>query len=141
MTVMDASTRPVARRGIRRAVRLAWAASAVFWGGFAVLEAVNHGVLAGVFAVAFFVAPDLTFLVAARDAHTTRPGQLPARAVPYYNAAHRALVPIALMVVVCTVAPPSWVPLFAGLCGWTAHISLDRALGYGLRTKEGLQRD
>ncbi|MFJ6010671.1 DUF4260 family protein [Streptomyces sp. NPDC092952] len=140
MTVMDAGTRPVARKGIRRAVRLGWAASAVFWGAFAVLEAVNHGVAAGLFAVAFFIAPDLTFLVAVRDAHAARPGQLPARAVPYYNAAHRALVPVVLMVV-CVVTPHSWAPLFAGLCGWTAHISLDRALGYGLRTKEGLQRD
>ncbi|MFE7464760.1 DUF4260 family protein [Streptomyces sp. NPDC057499] len=140
MAAVNAGTRPAAHKGGRYAVRLAWAAGAVFWGAFAVLEAVNHGVLAGLFAVVFLIAPDLTFLVAVRDAHTTRPGQLPARAVPYYNAAHRALVPVTLMVVY-TVASLSWAPLFAGLCGWTAHISLDRALGYGLRTKEGLQRD
>ncbi|MCX4909178.1 DUF4260 family protein [Streptomyces sp. NBC_00878] len=67
-------------------------------------------------------------------------GRLQPRAVPSYNTAHRALVPLALM------APyafglVTWAPGFAALCGWLAHISYDRALGYGLRTKEGFQRD
>ncbi|SNS09948.1 hypothetical protein SAMN06265355_11135 [Actinomadura mexicana] len=34
----------------------------------------------------------------------------------------------------------TWAPLFAGLCGWSARIYLDRAFGYGLRTKDGFQR-
>ncbi|MER5950729.1 DUF4260 family protein [Streptomyces sp. NPDC001904] len=124
--------RPVARR-------TAWLALGLFWSAFAVLEGVNHGRLAAVLALAFFVAPDLTFLVAAGDARHVRKGQLPARAVPYCNAAHRALVPLALMVAY-TVLPVAWAPIFAGLCGWLAHISYDRAFGYGLRTKEGFQR-
>ncbi|WP_225987106.1 DUF4260 family protein [Streptomyces spectabilis] len=75
----------------------------------------------------------------ASEAPRTARGQLPPRAVPYYNAAHRALVPLALLVV-HTVAPLTWPPVFAALCGWLAHISYDRAFGYGLRTKEGFQR-
>jgi hypothetical protein len=123
-------------RSLRRA---AWLGNALFWSAFAVLEGVNHGWLAATFAIAFFIAPDLTFLFGVRDAHTTQRGQLPPRAVPYYNAAHRALVPFTLMVAY-TFTPIVWAPIFAALCGWMAHISFDRAFGYGLRTKEGFQR-
>ncbi|WP_338742652.1 DUF4260 family protein [Actinomadura luteofluorescens] len=125
--------------GIRTLRRAAWFAGALFWTAFAVLEGVNHGWLAALLALAFFIAPDLTFLVGLRDARTVERGRLQPRAVPFYNAAHRALVPLALMVVY-TFTPMTWAPLFAGLCGWLAHISFDRAFGYGLRTKEGFQR-
>ncbi|MFJ8824884.1 DUF4260 family protein [Streptomyces sp. NPDC102467] len=119
--------------------RTAWLLNALFWSAFAVLEGVNHGWLAGLFALAFLIAPDLTFLVAVRDAPHMSKGQLPPRAVPFYNTAHRALIPVAL-IVAYTVLPFHWAPVFAGLCGWLAHISYDRAFGYGLRTKEGFQR-
>ncbi|MEV6105880.1 DUF4260 family protein [Streptomyces sp. NPDC051940] len=132
---------PAARTlpALRLARRLAWLANALFWSAFAVLEGVNHGWLATAFAVFFFIAPDLTFLVGAKDTAGLVRGQLPARTVPYYNAAHRALVPVALMALY-VVVPVVWAPAFAALCGWLAHISYDRALGYGLRTKEGFQR-
>lgn len=119
--------------------RTAWLACALFWSAFAVLEAVNHGWLAGALAILFFVLPDLSFLVGMEDAPRMEKGQLPPRAVPAYNALHRPLVPLALMVLY-TVAPLAWAPLFAALCGWLAHISYDRAFGYGLRTKEGFRR-
>ncbi|KUO13080.1 DUF4260 family protein [Streptomyces sp. DSM 15324] len=119
--------------------RTAWLGAALFWTAFAVLEGVNHGWLAGAAAVAFFIAPDLTFLVAVDEAPRMAKGQLPPRAVPYYNALHRALVPFALLVAYA-VGPVAWPPFFAALCGWLAHISYDRAFGYGLRTKEGFQR-
>ncbi|MFI0481487.1 DUF4260 family protein [Actinomadura sp. 9N215] len=129
-----------AKSGLGRTVRrAAWLANALFWTAFAVLEGVNHGWLAALLAVVFFVAPDLTFLAGARDAHKVEKGQLPPRAVPYYNAAHRALVPVAL-IAIYTFTPFTWAPIFAGMCGWLAHISFDRALGYGLRTKDGFQR-
>ena len=51
----------------------------------------------------------------------------------------KALVPLAL-VVLHAVTPVNWAPAFAALCGWLAHLSYDRAFGYGLRTKEGYQR-
>jgi hypothetical protein len=31
-------------------------------------------------------------------------------------------------------------PLFAGGLGWLAHIAIDRAVGYGLRSPAGFQR-
>ncbi|MGH4027926.1 DUF4260 family protein [Actinomycetota bacterium Odt1-20B] len=119
--------------------RSAWLANALFWSAFAVLEGVNHGWLAGGLAFFFFIAPDLTFLVALRDAPHMEHGRLAPKAVPFYNTAHRALIPLAL-IVAYTYAPFTWAPAFAALCGWLAHISYDRAFGYGLRTKEGFQR-
>lgn len=130
-----ATTRP-ARTVVRR---VAWLAGALFWSAFAVLEGVNHGWLAGTLALVFLILPDLTFLVGLEDAPRLAKGQLSPRAVPYYNAMHRALVPLALLVLY-TVGPFTWAPAFAALCGWLAHISYDRAFGYGLRTKEGFQR-
>ena len=139
-TAPTAPTAPTATsKALGVARRTAWLANALFWSAFAVLEGVNHGWLAVLFALAFFIAPDLTFLVAAGDARHMRKGQLPPRAVPLYNTAHRALIPLALAVAY-TLLPVDWAPLFAGLCGWLAHISYDRAVGYGLRTKEGFQR-
>ncbi|MFZ3557246.1 DUF4260 family protein [Streptomyces sp. BH055] len=120
--------------------RTAWLVNALFWSAFAILEGVNHGWLATLFAVAFFLAPDFTFLAGIGETRPMEKGQLPPRAVPFYNAAHRALVPLALIVVYPFLPVIQWVPLFAGFCGWLAHISYDRAFGYGLRTKEGFQR-
>lgn len=135
---MSAAVRPVATRSsvVRR---VAWLVNALFWTAFAVVEGVGHGWVAALLAVVFFIGPDLTFLAGLRDARDAERGQLPPRAVPYYNAAHRALVPIAL-IAVYAVVPVTWAPIFAGLCGWLAHISFDRAFGYGLRTKDGFQR-
>ncbi|MEU5684626.1 DUF4260 domain-containing protein [Streptomyces venezuelae] len=128
-----------AKRALAVTRRTAWFANALFWSAFAVLEGVNHGWLAGLLAGAFFIAPDLTFLVGLRDAPHMAKGQLPPRAVPYYNTAHRALLPLAL-IALYTFTPVVWAPAFAALCGWLAHISYDRAFGYGLRTKDGFQR-
>ncbi|MGW3492917.1 DUF4260 family protein [Streptomyces sp. NPDC001020] len=132
------SSRP-ARPALTVARRTAWLANALFWSAFAVVEAINHGWLAGTLALVFAVLPDLTFLVALDEAPHMAKGQLPPRAVPYYNAMHRASVPLALLVL-CVVVPFTGAPAFAALCGWLAHISYDRAFGYGLRTKEGFQR-
>ncbi|WP_369215015.1 DUF4260 family protein [Streptomyces flavofungini] len=140
---MSASVPAVDRRHPKQVLtvirRTAWLVLALFWSVLGVLEGVHHGWLAGLFALAFFVAPDLTFLLGLRDAPHMAHGQLPPRAVPYYNAAHRALVPLALLGLYAAV-PGKWAPLLAALCGWLAHISYDRAFGYGLRTKEGFQR-
>ncbi|MBW8796400.1 MAG: DUF4260 family protein [Streptomyces sp.] len=130
---------PALRTAATVARRTAWLAAALFWTAFAVLEGVNHGWLAGALALLFLLLPDLTFLVALDEAPRMAKGQLPPRAVPYYNAMHRALVPLALLVVYAF-APFAWPPAFAALCGWLAHISYDRAFGYGLRTTEGFQR-
>lgn len=126
----------MALRGVARG---AWAGSALFWSAFGVLEGVNHGWFAGLAALFGLLAPDLTMLVGVREAAATAHGQLPPKAVPYYNALHRATVPLAL-VVAYSFGPLDAPALFAALCGWLAHISYDRAFGYGLRTKEGFQR-
>ncbi|MGY5009822.1 DUF4260 family protein [Streptomyces sp. 900105755] len=132
---------PSLRTATAVARRTAWLAAALFWTAFAILEGVNHGWLAGTLALLFLILPDLTFLVALDEAPTMAKGQLPTRAVPYYNAMHRALVPLGLLTAYAVQPVFSWPPAFAALCGWLAHISYDRAFGYGLRTKEGFQRD
>ncbi|MEU3414072.1 DUF4260 family protein [Streptomyces sp. NPDC006658] len=131
-TVTRHLPRPALRRG-------AWLVSALFWSVLAVVEGVHHGWPAVALALTFLVLPDLTFLVALDEAPRMAKGQLPPRAVPYYNAMHRALVPLTLAVA-CAALPPHWPAAFAAPCGWLAHISYDRVLGYGLRTKEGFQR-
>jgi hypothetical protein len=85
--------------------------------------------------VVFSMAPDLSFL-AGMSSGLAR-GQLHPRAVPLYNAVHRYWAPAVLVVVTLVLHSPEW--LAAGLA-WTAHISFDRSLGFGLRTKEGFQR-
>jgi len=65
-------------------------------------------------------------------------GQLHPRAVPLYNALHRIAGPAVLLAaVVIGSLGQAW--LIGGLA-WAFHIALDRALGYGLRTRDGFQR-
>jgi hypothetical protein len=65
-------------------------------------------------------------------------GQLHPRAVRLYNALHTIWLPIALAAVGLAGGLSSgW--LVAALA-WAFHISLDRAVGYGLRTRDGFQR-
>jgi hypothetical protein len=83
----------------------------------------------------FAIAPDVTLLLgAARD---LEPGQLHPRAVPFYNAVHRLVVPGILVAVALVLHADGWL---AGGLAWTAHIALDRSLGFGLRTPQGFQR-
>jgi len=85
--------------------------------------------------VVFAIAPDIAFLVG-MSSQTAR-GQLHPRAVPLYNALHRYWAPAVLVVITFLLRSPEW--LAAGLA-WIAHISIDRSLGFGLRTPEGFQR-
>ena len=86
--------------------------------------------------VAFLVLPDLAMLVGIGQPHLPR--QLPARAVPYYNALHHPVVPLAFLgVVVVAGLGPAW---FVGGLAWLSHIAIDRAVGYGFRTPDGWQR-
>jgi hypothetical protein len=140
----------VAGGAVRRLVWLAFGAALI---GFAIYEVVVHD-LGPLPIVALVVLPDLTFLAGAGQPH--QPGQLPPRAVPLYNLAHRPLVPVVLIVATLVVlvairlAPSSpedfeaarHVPLIAYVAGlaWLAHIALDRAFGFGLRTPDGWQR-
>ncbi|MCX4677578.1 DUF4260 domain-containing protein [Streptomyces sp. NBC_01433] len=103
------------------------------------MPVVNRGGTAGIFPSAVFIASDLTML--AGDARGDSRGQLQARAVPYGNTVHRPLIPLAPLVAYPFVPLTRRAPIPAARCGRPAHISYDRAFGYGLRTKEGLPRD
>ena len=63
-------------------------------------------------------------------------GQIHPRAVPLYNALHSFAGP-ALLSIASIWLGPVWL---AGALGWTAHVAIDRAVGYGPRTRDGLKR-
>jgi hypothetical protein len=65
-------------------------------------------------------------------------GQLHPRAVPLYNALHHPVGPVALAAA-CAAGLLGAAPLAVALA-WGAHIAMDRAAGYGLRTRDGFQR-
>lgn len=83
----------------------------------------------------FAIAPDVALLIGMSSGLAR--GQLHPRAVPVYNAVHRFWAPGLLVVITFVLHSPEW--MAAGLA-WTAHISFDRSLGFGLRTREGFQR-
>lgn len=86
--------------------------------------------------VVLAIAPDATLLFGFRPG--LQRGQLDPRAVPFYNAVHRLWAPAALALIALVFGLGAWVA--AGLA-WIAHIAFDRSLGFGLRTKEGFQRE
>lgn len=96
-----------------------------------VVLAVRAGVGDEALLWAALVAPDLALI----GSFAGGAGRLSPRAVPRYNAAHAWWGPLA--VGAAALALP---PLAPVVLGWALHVSLDRALGYGLRTPEGLQR-
>jgi hypothetical protein len=85
---------------------------------------------------AFGAGPDLALLLGA-GAGVER-GRLHPRAVPAYNLLHRFAGPATLLaLVVLAGLGPAWV---VAALAWALHVAIDRAVGYGLRTKDGLQR-
>lgn len=85
---------------------------------------------------AFALGPDLALLAGAGRGLTK--GQLHPRAVPLYNALHRLHGPVALTALaVAGLVPAGYL---VGALAWAAHIAMDRAVGYGLRTPDGHQR-
>ncbi len=84
-------------------------------------------------AALLWLAPDVALL--AGMSREFADGRLAPRAVPLYNALHHLLGP-ALLGAAAVVGIVS--PVLA--LAWLSHVTVDRALGFGLRTKEGLQR-
>ena len=82
-----------------------------------------------------FVLPDVALLAGA--ARGLQRGQLAPRAVPLYNALHHPAGPLLAVVVAAALLPDAWL---AAALAWGAHVAMDRAAGYGLRTPEGFQR-
>lgn len=81
------------------------------------------------------IAPDITLLFGA--SRNLERGQLNPRAVPFYNAVHRFVVPVSVIVVALLLRSDGWL---AGGMAWVAHIAIDRSLGFGLRNAQGFQR-
>ena len=65
-------------------------------------------------------------------------GRLNPRAVPLYNALHTYWLPLPLLAIAATGLLGHGALVLA--LAWAAHIAIDRALGYGLRDREGFQR-
>jgi hypothetical protein len=128
MTHLAATLSP--RPAVRRT---GFALAAFALTGLAVFVAAGHGTGWWQF-LAFGAGPDLALL--AGIAPGLAPGQLHPRAVPLYNLLHRFYGPIALALAATMLG----VGYLVGALAWGAHIALDRALGYGLRTPDGFQR-
>jgi hypothetical protein len=136
MSTVTAANRRRLPAGVRRTAWTAWAA---FLLAFAILEGVKHGPGAWAALAGGLIAPDLTFAAAAGRHEPVGRGQLPRKAVPWYNTAHRTWIPVALLVV-SIVVPVSGPALFTFLLAWMLHIAADRACGYNLRTADGFIR-
>ena len=82
------------------------------------------------------IGPDVALLYGA--ARGLEKGQLHPRAVGAYNLLHRFWGPLLL----ATLASFDVLALgfLIGALAWAFHVALDRALGYGLRTRDGFQR-
>jgi Domain of unknown function (DUF4260) len=86
--------------------------------------------------VAFGLGPDVALLLGA--GRGLERGQLHPRAVPLYNAVHRFWGPLALGIAALAASlPAAWL---VGALAWATHVAVDRAVGYGLRTRDGFQR-
>lgn len=83
---------------------------------------------------AFLAGPDVALLAGASPG--LQHGRLHPRAVRLYNALHVPAGPIALGIASVWLGP-AWL---AGALAWAAHVSMDRAAGYGLRDRDGFVR-
>jgi hypothetical protein len=119
----------------RPLARLAYATLAALLLAAVVLEAARHGT--GYWQiVAFGLGPDVALFYG--TGRGLEKGRLHPRAVGLYNLLHRVWGPLALAMLAAFGLLP--VGFFIGALAWGFHIALDRALGYGLRTRDGFQR-
>jgi hypothetical protein len=115
--------------------RMAYAALGALLLTALVLETVKHGT--GYWQIAVFgLGPDIALLFGA-GAGLAR-GQLHPSAVGLYNLLHRFWGPLVLAALAASGLLP--VGFLIGALAWAFHVALDRAIGYGLRTRDGFQR-
>jgi hypothetical protein len=119
----------------RSLARPAYAALAVALAAAAVAELGAHGTGWWQLA-AFVIGPDIAVLLGI--GRGLEKGRLHPRAIPLYNALHSLAGPLLLLALGLTgVLSAAW--LVGGLA-WTFHVTFDRAIGYGKRTRDGHQR-
>lgn len=116
--------------GARRSISLALGALLTV---LALIEMIRFGGGAWI-ASAFVILPDVALVYGA--ASGLEQGRLHPRAVRFYNVMHSYWIPAALMLAGLWLPPVVFV---SGLV-WAAHLSWDRGLGFGPRTREGYQR-
>jgi hypothetical protein len=115
--------------------RLAYATLATLLLVTIVFEAFTNGT--GYWQIAVFAfAPDLALFYGASSGLAK--GQLHPRAVGAYNLMHRFWGPLVLFVLAAFGLVG--LGLLIGALTWAFHVALDRAIGYGLRTRDGFQR-
>ena len=114
--------------------RVAYGLAAAILLAAVVAELAAHG--GGWWQVAVFgLGPDVALVYG--TAPGLEKGQLHPRAVVPYNLLHRLWGPVVLTVLAATGVLPG---LLVGGLTWGLHVTLDRAIGYGLRTPDGFQR-
>lgn len=86
-------------------------------------------------AVVLAIAPDVPLAFGFTSG--LEKGRLHPRAVPAYNATHRLVGPTVVLVLGFLLLSHT---LGAAGFAWLAHVLIDRACGFGLRTREGWQR-
>lgn len=137
-----ASTEPTgtARSSTPAPLRVAWGVLGVLLLAWDVFEVVKHTGWVIPAAALGAVLPDVPRLAGLGRA--TAPGQLAPRAVPLYNLLHRAVIPFAIMVVFSFLGdgPEDIAAPFTFGMSWLTNIAIARALGFGLRTPDGLHR-
>jgi hypothetical protein len=85
----------------------------------------------------FSIVPHLPVLVGYVQPHAQ--GQLPSQAVPFFNAMHHPVPPLAVLgLAAAGVLSPVW--LVCALA-WLSHIAIDWAMGDGLRAADGYLDD
>jgi hypothetical protein len=89
----------------------------------------------GWLAIGFAIMPDLSFF--AGIGQPVQKGQMPPRAIPFYNAAHSLIGPVTLLAGAVALGP-NMTLVGAGLA-WATHIMVDRTVGYGMRDRDGFQ--
>jgi hypothetical protein len=121
----------------QHAVRPVMATVAVLLAAAMVFEMVRHGgdtLWTGPLAL---IGPDLAFL--AGIGQRAEQGRLPTRAVWAYNLLHRPWLPLIMLLAVSVdgQSAAQAAPYFVAGLAWLVHITLDRALGFNLRAKDG----
>jgi Domain of unknown function (DUF4260) len=83
------------------------------------------------------IGPDLSFLAAIGAPPPARPGLMPPRVVPVYNAVHHWAGPTLLAAAAVALGST---PLVVLAVSWASHLAWDRGVGYSLREADGSMR-